>query len=212
MSSIQHRSPAVAAYTAADFSEAMLGAAESNLGDRATVVNTTATDLPFEDGSFDRYVSNLGLCCSPDISAKLSEARRVLAPGGMAAMSMRIEGGDGDTAFRLIQETLSPLGMEPGPDREGLRLGKDLPALRARVEAAGFKEPVAWRTFATLPIHNVESFIEFARSQPPTKKFLGSLEASEQCAAAEEALAAAAAKALSAGAIQVAVAVVVAKC
>ena len=205
-------STAVASYTVADFSDEMLKAAAANLGEHATVVNTEATKLPFESASFDRYTSNLGLCCTPDITAKLAEARRVLAPGGIAAMSLRIEGGEGDTAFKLIQETLRPFGIPPGPDREGVHLGKDLPALRTRVEAAGFKEPVAWRTFATLPIHNVQQFMEFATSQPPTRRFLLSLEATEQRKAAEDALAAAAVNALSKGAIQVAVAVVVAKC
>ena len=144
--------PSVASYTAADFSEGMLAAAEKNLGNRATTVVADATQLPFEDASFDRYISNLGICCTADLSAKLSEAHRVLAPGGIAAMSMRIEGGDGDTMMKLLSDTLRPFGMAPGPDREGVQLGKDLPALRARLLGAGFREAIAWRTFATMPI------------------------------------------------------------
>lgn len=45
------------------------------------MVNTVATQLPFEDGSFDRYLSNLGLCCTPDLTAKLSEVWR--SPGAV---------------------------------------------------------------------------------------------------------------------------------
>ena len=65
----------VGAYTAADFSDGMLSVARANLGDRATIVHADATALPFEDGSFDRYVSNLGVCCTSDLTAKLNEAR-----------------------------------------------------------------------------------------------------------------------------------------
>jgi len=205
--------PSVSKYTAADFSEGMLTAAQVNLGERGDCQHCDATSLPFEDSSFDRYLSNLGLCCTSDLTAKLSEARRVLAADGMAAMSCRIEGGEGDTSFKIIQQALSRFGLPPGPDREGLRLGKDLPALRARVAAAGFAgSVVAWRTFASLPIHDPSAFLEFATSQPPIKKFLATLEATGQCAEAEQALAAAAAEALAQGAIQIAVAVVVAKC
>jgi SAM-dependent methyltransferase len=206
-------SPAVASYTAADFSEGMLSVAASNLGGHATTVVADATKLPFPDGSFDRYASNLGLCCTPDLTAKLTEARRILGPGGVAAMSMRIEGGDGDTAFKLVSDALASFGMPPGPTREGVVIGKNLPALRDRLVSAGFAGgAVAWRTFATLPIHDSATFMEMAKSQPPTRKFLEGLEASGQRQAAEQALAQAATEALSNGAIQLAVAVVIARC
>ena len=95
----------------------MLGAARANIGHHknVTTLQANSTNLPFEDSSFDRYLSNLGVCCTSELTAKLSEACRVLAPDGIAAMSMRIEGGAGDTAFKLVQETLAPFGMPPGP-------------------------------------------------------------------------------------------------
>jgi len=136
----------------------------------------------------------------------------VLAPGGAAAMSLRIEGGDGDTAFRLIQETLAPFGAIPPPDREGILIGKDLPALRARLRNAGFAGSiVAWHTWATLPVHDADAFLAFATSQPPTQKLLASLDA-ESRTIAEKALHSAGAAALEKGAIQVAVAAVLAWC
>jgi SAM-dependent methyltransferase len=202
----------IAAYTATDFSPGMIAAAEANLGDRATVLTTDSVQLPFPDASFDRYLSNLGMFCTSNLSASLSEARRVLAPGGAAAMSLRIECGDSDTSFRLIQETLAPFGATPPPDREGILIGKDLPALRARLRNAGFEGSiVAWHTWATLPIHDADAFLVFATSQPPTQKLLASLDA-ETRAAAETALRSAGAAALEKGAIQVAVAAVVAWC
>jgi SAM-dependent methyltransferase len=42
----------------------------------------TADELPAPDGSVDTVVCSLVLCSVPDVSAALSEARRVLRPGG----------------------------------------------------------------------------------------------------------------------------------
>ena len=127
-------------------------------------------------------------------------------------MSMRIEGDEGDTAFRLMQSTLAPFGMPAPPDREGPLVGKDLSTLRQRLATAGFTGgTVAWKTYATLPVHDKVSYLEFAKSQPGTKKFLSTLEPIKR-EEAEQALAAAAADVLSKGAIQIAVAVVVARC
>ena len=100
-------------------------------------MSATSCSLPFDDSAFDAYVANLGLCCTPDLTATLSEARRVLGPGGVAAMSLRIEGGEGDTSLKLLQDALAPFGMPPSPDREGVNIGKNLPALKARVERFG---------------------------------------------------------------------------
>lgn len=203
-------SPNIASYTACDFSGAMVGVAQDRLGDRAAVVCADSTTLPFEDASFDRYMSNLGCCCVADLNAKLQEARRVLAPNGIAAMSMRIEGGAGDSSFALIAETLRPFGYPPGPEREGLHLGKDLQRVRAKLSDAGFQAPVAWNSWVTLPIHDGATFLQFALGQPPVRRFLEGL-GEEHRGQAHEALRAAGERALESGAIQVSVAAVVAR-
>jgi SAM-dependent methyltransferase len=51
-------------------------------GRAATVVRTSAEELPFEDRSFDTAVSTLVLCTVPDPARALAEVRRVLRPGG----------------------------------------------------------------------------------------------------------------------------------
>mmetsp|Transcript_53730 Transcript_53730/g.136329 ORF Transcript_53730/g.136329 Transcript_53730/m.136329 type:complete len:286 (-) Transcript_53730:463-1320(-) len=203
--------PGVASYTACDFSEQMLRCAQENLGDKALFKQADSTALPFETGSFDRYMSNMGGCCVSDLDAKLREAYRVLAPGGIAAMSMRLEAGDGDSAFALINETLKPLGYPAAAqDREGLQLGKDLAALKAKLRSVGFKGEVAWRTWVVLPLHDEFAFSSFATSFPPVQKWFSGLDEATR-AEATEALRAAGKAVLETGAIQVAVAAVVAK-
>jgi len=57
----------IATYSVVDFSERMVAAATSRLGDRAQAFVGDSCSLPFPDGSFDRYISNLGLCCVQDV-------------------------------------------------------------------------------------------------------------------------------------------------
>lgn len=50
-------------------------------------VYADAESLPFEDGSFDAVTARMGIMFFIDVAESLSEARRVLRPGGRAAFS-----------------------------------------------------------------------------------------------------------------------------
>jgi len=76
--------------TAADFSPAMVEKARQRLGN-AKNVSLKVEDgqaLSFSDESFDAVVCSLGLMFFPDPLRGLAEFRRVLRPGGRAAVSV----------------------------------------------------------------------------------------------------------------------------
>jgi ubiquinone/menaquinone biosynthesis C-methylase UbiE len=57
-------------------------AREPGAAGNPSVVEASAEDLPFDDGSFDTVVATLVLCTVPDPLRALGEARRVLVEGG----------------------------------------------------------------------------------------------------------------------------------
>jgi ubiquinone/menaquinone biosynthesis C-methylase UbiE len=76
--------------TAADVSPAMVEKARERLGEarNASVLVEDAQALSFSDETFDAVVCNLGLMFFPEPTRGLSEFRRVLRPGGCAAVSV----------------------------------------------------------------------------------------------------------------------------
>ena len=70
--------------TATDFNERMLSQAKLSVGDIASVDyrQADATDLPFDEDSFDAVMCQFGIMFFPDAQKALEEAARVLKPGG----------------------------------------------------------------------------------------------------------------------------------
>jgi ubiquinone/menaquinone biosynthesis C-methylase UbiE len=76
--------------TAADVSPAMVEKARERLGAarNASVLVEDAQALSFSEETFDAVVCNLGLMFFPEPARGLTEFRRVLRPGGRAAVSV----------------------------------------------------------------------------------------------------------------------------
>ena len=90
---------------ATDLNQAMLEYARAKFGPEAAVEwkQADATDLPFDDQSFDAVVCQFGLMFFPDKERALCETYRVLKPGGVFLFS--VWDGSKTTIFRtsLIQ-------------------------------------------------------------------------------------------------------------
>ena len=117
--------------------------------DNATFQTGDATELPFEDDSFDVVHCHALLNHAPDTQAVLAEVRRVLKPGGLFAArevfgdsaflepALKIGGLGGDRVWGTFLRLLAANGGHP-------QMGKELP--RALVDA-GFADIRASASF-----------------------------------------------------------------
>ena len=85
--------------TGLDFSSAMLAHA-ARRAPEAQFKEGDAQELPFDDASFDVILSNCGIMHLPDQPRALAEARRVLRPKGVFAMTAWF-GPDVSPSFRI---------------------------------------------------------------------------------------------------------------
>jgi SAM-dependent methyltransferase len=92
-------------YVAVDLSPSMLRRAREHVARRdaegVELVEAGATRLPLQSGSADLFLSFWGLHCFDDPGAALTEAARVLAPGGRLVGSTFVR-GDGSLRQRLL--------------------------------------------------------------------------------------------------------------
>lgn len=82
------------------------------------LVEGDAADLPFDDGSFDAVCSTLALSIVPDWQRAVTEAWRVLRPGGRLAA---LDAAPLDGWRRILAPTTNAInryfaGWRPGPD------------------------------------------------------------------------------------------------
>lgn len=98
---------------------------------RVEVVNGTAERLPLVDGSVDAVVTSLVLCSVPDQTVALSEAFRVLRPGGELRFYEHVAAGNGrvDAVQKVLDATIYPWFSG------GCHLHRDT---AAAISAAGF--------------------------------------------------------------------------
>jgi ubiquinone/menaquinone biosynthesis C-methylase UbiE/predicted ester cyclase len=73
-----------------------------------------ATDLPFQDASFDTVVCTYGLCTIPDDAAAVREAKRVLRPGGRILLAEHVRSPN--PLVGTIQRALEPFAHRFGGD------------------------------------------------------------------------------------------------
>ena len=142
--------PPSASITATDLNSAMLERAAAR-GTGRTIVwrQADADELPFADGVFDAVVCQFGVMFFPDKRRAFSEARRVLAPGGVFAFNSwdRIEENEfADVVTAALGEIFPqdpPRFMARTP--HGYH---DLPTIGRDLAASGFEAAPSVETLA----------------------------------------------------------------
>ena len=110
---------------------------ESARTDGAVYVAAKGENLPFDDASFDLYVTDNVLDHVDDPARVLAEARRVLRPGGLAFVRVHVYHGWGRTVRRAMELAEIDQGH---PHTFSTR------ALRSMAEAQGFSVVQAGRS------------------------------------------------------------------
>ncbi len=139
--------PPAVALVATDLSESMLAHARAAraLGSGVEWRTADAQALSFGPGEFDAVVCQFGLMFVPDKQAALREARRVLRPGGVLALS--VWGDFGHNPIGRIADTVIA-GFFPSDPPSFYHLPYSLddePGLRRMLAEAGFEVAVAER-------------------------------------------------------------------
>lgn len=145
--------------TAVDFATGMTDAARARFPD-LDVLQADAEDLPFEDNAFDAAICNMGLFHMTDPARALSEAARVLRPGGRFAWSQWTAPGDSalyGTLFAILKAHADMSRADAAPDAYAL---SDPDHVTALMQDSGFRDVRIERLPTTL-IATGETFFDF---------------------------------------------------
>lgn len=123
--------------TAVDASSGMLDQASAKVGrggpDGVELLVADAGGLPFDDASFDAVVSTYVLCCVPDLDRALTEAVRVLRPGGDLLLADHVEATS--WPLRLGQRALERVTVPAADEHFTRRPVRRLPVRAVEVVA-----------------------------------------------------------------------------
>ena len=92
-----------AASEGVDFAEPMIDAAQTTYP-RLPFKVADATQLPYEDRSFDDVTCAFGLSHMEEPQAAVNESFRVLKPGGRFAFTLWFDGKNGNDLFRIVND------------------------------------------------------------------------------------------------------------
>ncbi len=134
---------------ATDFNEPMIEIARSTMasGDGAEFRVADATDLPFDDDSFDAVVCQFGVMFFPDVCLGYREAARVLKAGGSFIFSVW-DSLEKNPMSGVVYDTLRAAAPKSPPEFLRTPFGyHDLSLIKNQLQASGFGEI----EFAVLP-------------------------------------------------------------
>jgi len=158
-----------------DFNPGMLAVARSvpNLGAPIEWVEGSALSLPFDDGSFDLVLCQLGLQFFPDRPLALREMKRVLAPSGRVALSVysAIERTPAANAF------VQALDRRLGPDASKIKRAEHIfsraDELGALMTEAGLGQVDVNTVTKRIAFPSVLDYVQFQLTATPMAGLLG---------------------------------------
>lgn len=139
---LRDRLPATARLVATDLNEAMIENAATKFSEKDEIEwkQADATNLPFDDRTFDAVVCQFGLMFFPDKPLSAREARRVLKPGGVFLFN--VWGSLEDNPLgKIPHETIAGFFEEDPPTFYQVPFGyHDHEEIRRLLEDAGFRD------------------------------------------------------------------------
>jgi ubiquinone/menaquinone biosynthesis C-methylase UbiE len=132
-----------------DFAQPMIEIARATYP-KAGFEVADATDLPYEDESFDAVTCAFGLLHMENPQAAVNEAFRVLKPGGQFAFTLWFGAEDGNEMKQIVQTALEEhaVGLSAMPAQRTQLRDADRHACLTMTREAGFSVPA----FKRLPI------------------------------------------------------------
>lgn len=151
----------IAQIYASDLSESFVSKITAKSFPRTHVIVADNEHLPYSDGQFDRYIANLSLMIVESPSQMLSEAYRVLQPGGFAAFSVWANKED-CTLFSIPERALKRLGVTSSKKniRSKYHLA-DESRLKALIRAAGFEGIITYQEISAVPTLDEDYFFTY---------------------------------------------------
>jgi ubiquinone/menaquinone biosynthesis C-methylase UbiE len=139
---LRDRLPASTRLVATDLNEPMIrhAAQKFRTGETVEWGEADASNLPFDEASFDAVVCQFGMMFLPDKTQGAGEARRVLKPGGVFLFNVwdSLEHND---LGRIAHETITSFFEKDPPTFYEVPFGyHDLAAIEGVLKAAGFGE------------------------------------------------------------------------
>jgi ubiquinone/menaquinone biosynthesis C-methylase UbiE len=161
--------------TGLDLNKGMLAVARTVSSEGAPIdwIEGSALDLPFERGTFDVVLCQLGLQFFPDQKRALGEMHRVLSPTGRLALSVYspIERTPGANAFVLALDRV----LGPGASRikRSEHSFSDPQQLRDLLTGAGFTEVEIHTVVQQIAFPSVLDYVSFQLLATPMATLLG---------------------------------------
>jgi len=142
-----------AASEGVDFAGPMINAAQATYP-RLPFKVADATQLPYEDSSFDAVTCAFGLSHMEEPQVAVNETFRVLKSGGRFAFALWFDGKNGNHLFRIVNETFAKFAVNALPLPEiwtQLRYADEQACLKI-IKNSGYSAPlfkrinIAWQT------------------------------------------------------------------